>query len=147
MSVLVYVDTNVWVYARDGRFLDKQARAQAWLRSLGRSSAMIVSPQVAKEHHSVAQGKLGLPATAARRATEAILAWCDAPLTRAEIVSAFDIEARWRTSWWDAVNLASALAARCTHFLTEDAQSAPVIAGLHIIDPFIMVPDDLLGAA
>ena len=147
MSVRVYVDTNVWIYARDGRFPEQQARARAWLRSLGRSGAMIVSPQVAKEHHSVAQRKLGLPQAVARQASEAILAWCDAPLTRAEIVMAFDIEARWRTSWWDAVNLASALAARCTHFLTEDAQSAPVIEGLRIIDPFTTAPEELLGAA
>lgn len=147
MSVLVYVDTNVWVYARDGRFPDKQARAQAWLRRLGRSNAMVVSPQVAKEHHSVAQRKLRLPQAAARQASEAILAWCDAPLTRAEIARAFDIEARWKTSWWDAVNLASAIAARCTHFLTEDAQSAPDIESLRIIDPFFVAPDDLLGTA
>ena len=147
MSVRVYVDTNVWVYARDGRFPDKQARAQAWLRSLARSGAMVVSPQVAKEHHSVAQRKLGLPQAAARRASEAILAWCDAPLTRAELERALDIEARWKTSWWDAVNLASALAAHCTHFLTEDAQSAPVIEGLRLIDPLFIAPEDILGAA
>ena len=147
MSVRVYVDTNVWVYARDGRFPDQQACAQAWLRSLARSSAMVVSPQVAKEHHSVAQRKLGLPQAAARRASEAILAWCDAPLTRVEIQRAFDIEARWKTSWWDAVNLASALAADCTHFLTQDAQSAPVIEGMTLIDPFYITPETLLGAA
>ena len=78
---------------------------------------------------------------------QAILAWCDAPLTRAEIMKAFEIEARWRTAWWDALNLASALAAKCTHFLTEDARSAPVIDGLSIIDPFTTAPEDLLGAA
>jgi predicted nucleic acid-binding protein len=147
MSVRVYVDTNVWVYARDGRFPTQQAHAQAWLRSLARSGTMVVSPQVAKEHHSVAQRKLHLPQAAARRASEAILAWCDAPLTRSEIQRAFDIEARWKISWWDAVNLASALAAGCTHFLTEDAQSAPTIEGIRIVDPFHVAPEDLFGAA
>jgi predicted nucleic acid-binding protein len=147
MSVRVYVDTNVWVYARDGRFPDKQARAQAWLRSLGRSSAMTVSPQVASEHHSVAQRKLGLRPAAARQATEAILVWCDAPLTRTEIARALDLQAKFRTSWWDAAHLASALAARCTHFLTEDAQSAPAIEGMKIIDPFVMAPAELVGAS
>jgi len=147
MSVRVYVDTNVWVYARDGRFPTQQAHAQAWLRKLARSGTLVVSPQVAKEHHSAAQRKLGLPQAAARLASEAILAWCDAPLTRSEIQRAFDIEARWKTSWWDAVNLASALAANCTHFLTDDAQSAPVIEGLRLIDPFYTPPEDILGAA
>jgi predicted nucleic acid-binding protein len=78
---------------------------------------------------------------------EALLAYCDAPLTAAETRAALRLEERWRLHWWDAVLLASSIAAGCTHLLSEDAQSSPVIEGVKIIDPFVVAPEDVLGAA
>jgi predicted nucleic acid-binding protein len=104
---------------------------------------MIVSPQVATEHHSVAQRKLKLPADTARRASHAILAWADAPLTRKEVTKAIDLAQAHQLSWWDSLHIASALAARCSHLLTEDAQSTGAIEGLVFLDPFAAGPDAL----
>jgi predicted nucleic acid-binding protein len=62
-----------------------------------------------------------------------------------EVRRALDlIEAR-RMSWWDALLLASAIGAGCTHFLTEDTLGAPTIEGVAIIDPFAVTPEDALG--
>jgi predicted nucleic acid-binding protein len=69
---------------------------------------MIVGPQTATEHHSVARRKLGLSAEMARRATQAILVWADAPLTRREISRAIDLAEAYRLSWWDSLHIASA---------------------------------------
>jgi predicted nucleic acid-binding protein len=59
--------------------------------------------------------------------------------------AALAIEARWNTSWWDSVLLASAVATGCTHFLTEERQSAPVIEGVRIVDPLVTAPEAVLG--
>lgn len=108
---------------------------------------MTVSPQVCNETRSAAERKLKLPKEKAQAAALALLPWCTAPLGPEEVRAAVAIETRWRTSWWDAVLLASAVAARCTHFLSEDKQSAPVIEGVQIIDPFVVAPEDVLERA
>lgn len=63
-----------------------------------------------------------------------------------EVRRAVEIETQWKTSWWDALLLASAVSAKCTHFLTEDRQYAPEIEGVRILDPFAVAPEDVLGA-
>jgi predicted nucleic acid-binding protein len=67
-------------------------------------------------------------------------------MTAAEVDAALSFVDRWGISWWDALILASAKAAGCTHLLTEDAQSASVMEGVKIIDPFLVAPEDVLGA-
>lgn len=47
--------------------------------------------------------------------------------------------------WWDALILASAIGAECTHLVTEDGQSASVIDGVPIIDPFAVAPEEILN--
>jgi predicted nucleic acid-binding protein len=143
MSVRVYVDTNVLIYARDSRFPAKQAQAQVWLRTLARASAMTLGVQVLKEFHAVASHKLGLGRNLAALATRDLFAWCETSLGLQDVETALQIEGRYQTSWWDALNLASAAAAGCSHFLTEDAQSAPVIEGIKIVPMFSAKPADL----
>lgn len=106
---------------------------------------MTVSPQVCNEIRSAAERKLKLPRAQAQAAALALLPWRHAPLGPDQIRAALAIEARWNMSWWDALLLASAVAAGCTHLLTEDKQSAPVIEGVKIIDPFVVAPEAVLG--
>jgi len=139
------VDTNVLIYARDGRFPDKQAKAQAWLRALAQALRLNIGLQVIKEHHSVASRKLGLNPKATATATRELFAWCDRAIEPGDIERALDLQFRYQLSWWDALNIAIALGARCTHFLTEDAPASPIIEGLRIIDPFVTKPESVLG--
>jgi predicted nucleic acid-binding protein len=66
-------------------------------------------------------------------------------MTANEVRRALDLVEARRMSWWDALLLASAISAGCTHFLTEDAQGAPVIDGVMIVDPFVVAPESVLG--
>ncbi len=147
MIVRILVDTNVILYVRDGRFPDKQARCAAWLRAASRSAAMVVSPQVAGEHQLNAQRKLRVQRADAQLATRQLMAYCARGTEPEDVLRALDIETRWNVAWWDAMHIAYAIGAGCTHFLTEDAQSAPTIDGLRIIDPFRASPEEILGAA
>jgi predicted nucleic acid-binding protein len=147
MTALILADTNVVLYSRDGRYPQKQSRCAAWLSRMAATRSLVISPQVAAEHQRNARLKLGESQSDAARTTRLLLNWCPLPTGPEVIQHALDIEARWRTSWWDALHLAYAVSARCTHFLTEDAQSAPVIEGVRIVDPFTAAPEDVLGAA
>ena len=145
MTALILVDTNVILYGRDGRYPSKQARCEAWLNRLAETRRLIISPQVAGEHQRNAQAKLGESQAEAARHTRRLLYWC-AKAADAEIVArALDLEARWKLQWWDAMHLSFAITHGCTHFLTEDAQSAPVIEGVRVIDPFVAAPEAVLG--
>jgi predicted nucleic acid-binding protein len=145
MTVRILVDTNVVIYSLDGRAPEKQKKCAAWLSALTRTRSMVVSPQVCNEFVSVAQKKIPAPADVLREAVEGLLRYCTAPLSDAEVRRALDIQARWRVAWWDAVLIASAVGGSCTHLLSEDAQSSPVIEGVRIIDPFAVAPEAVLG--
>jgi predicted nucleic acid-binding protein len=66
-------------------------------------------------------------------------------MTAEEVARALDLVEARAMSWWDALILASAIGAGCTHLLTEDDQSAPIIEGVKIIDPFAVAPEDVLA--
>jgi len=51
MTALVFVDTNVLIYAQDSANLKKQKQAQAWRRELWLSGAGRVSFQVLQEFY------------------------------------------------------------------------------------------------
>jgi len=146
MSGPVFVDTNVIVSARDGRFPTQQRHCEAWLKALAARRMMVISVQVLKEHRNALRRKLQLDDATAHSATRALFHWCTAPLDVAEVARAMDIERDYRTSWWDALIIASAKAAGCGFLLTEDAQWAATIAGVRIIDPST-APEAVLGAA
>lgn len=141
----LFLDSNVVIYSLDPRDRDKQERCLAWLSLAAARNSLTISPQVCAESRSVAVRKLGLKPKFAREAIERLLPWCTAPMTAEEVRRAFDLVEARRISWWDALLLASAIGAGCTHFVTEDGQSAPIIEGVKIIDPFVVAPEEVLG--
>lgn len=58
MPDLVFVDTNVLVYARDAARAEKQARAAAWMRHLWESRTGRLSFQVLQEYYVTVSAKL-----------------------------------------------------------------------------------------
>jgi predicted nucleic acid-binding protein len=104
-----------------------------------------VSPQVCAETRSVAVRKLGISTEDAAEFVIGLLPWCTAPQTGEEIRRALQLVARWRMGWWDALILASAIGARCTHLLSADGQSAGANDGVTYVDPFRIAPADLFG--
>lgn len=146
MTVLILVDTNVFLYSRDFRFPIKQAQAAAWLKTLALSGKMMTSQQVAGEHQNAAVRKLGNPPAVAAELSRELLRWCPGVMEIADTLRAFDIQSRFKTQWWDAVHISFALAHGCTHFLTEDRMSADEIAGLALVDPFKITPEAFFAA-
>ena len=110
MTDLVFVDTNVLVYARDAGEPDKQPRAEEWLAHLWRSAAGRVSAQVLREFYVTVTAKLdaAVPRSEARKDVRDLLAWRH-DIEEAHLVEdAWRIEDRHKIHWWDALIVAAA---------------------------------------
>ena len=138
MIAPVFVDTNVFIYARDPADPAKQARAREWLTSLWQENLGRTSVQVLSEFYVNVTRKLARPVRPADawREVESLLAWSPQPIDKALLVRARELEERWRLSWWDAMIVAAAQLQDCALLLTEDLQDRAVFAGVTVRNPF-----------
>ncbi|MYB41658.1 MAG: PIN domain-containing protein [Chloroflexi bacterium] len=139
----VFVDTNVLVYARDPGHPEKQERSLEWLAHLWASGDGRVSTQVLNEYYATVTRRLapGLPQARARADVEALFAWDPQPVDRAIVQRAFEIGEATRIPHWDALIVAAAHAAGCTHLLSEDLSDGQRIDAVTVISPFTHTPD------
>ena len=141
-----FVDTNVLLYLRDNRETAKQAIALRWIESLEAVDAIVISPQVVNEYCNVTLNKLPLASRERLRDVAAGMAkWCTAETSAATALAALDLQAQMHVRFYDAVLLASARAARCTYFLSEDLQHDRLIGDMRILNPFAIAPDAILS--
>ena len=133
-----FVDTNILVYARDKSDPGKLARAEEILDVLWRSRTGRLSAQVLQEYYVTVTRKLkpGLSRAEARQDVRDLLEWNPRPVGAGILESAWEIEDRWKLSWWDSLVAASALDCGTTVLLSEDMQDGLVIHSLQILDPF-----------
>ena len=141
----VFVDTNVLVYARDPADPEKQERALAWVDQLWASGQGRLSTQVLNEYYATVTRRLtpGLPPARARADVEALFAWDPQPVDRALVQRAFEIGEAAQISHWDALIVAAAHAAGCTHLLSEELSDGQRIDTVTVISPFTHSPDML----
>jgi predicted nucleic acid-binding protein len=146
MSVRVFVDTNVLVYARDATEPDKQRTCHAWLAALWDHRAGSLSFQVLQEYYVTVTRKLspGLDPETARDDVRALLAWQPLTATDQTLEAAWLIQDRHQLSWWDSLIVAAAQARRCRYLLTEDLQADQDIGGVTILSPFEASPENCL---
>ncbi len=145
----VFVDSNIVVYAMDRNGGLKRSRCRAWLSRLGPAKAMTLSVQVLNEAYATLTGKHGLhpEADGVRRTLEDLARWMTAPLDWTVVQAAWGLQDRYRIHVWDALLLASANAAGCTHFLSEDLNEGQRYGGVTAVNPFRHLPEDVLGPA
>lgn len=138
MSAAVFVDTNVFVYARDASDPAKQVAAEEWLRMLWVEQRGRTSVQVLTEYYSVVTRKLkpGLEPDDAWDDVASLLAWDPQPIDRATLLRAQFVERRYRLSWWDALIVAAAQLQNCGILLSEDLQHGLRCDGVTIRNPF-----------
>lgn len=132
MSVGVFLDTNVLVYA-NSKGDDRTAAARQLLLDGG-----VVGVQVLNEFASVARAKLALTWAEVQEAIENILILCPnpRPLGIETHLRALGLSKRYGFSIWDALIVAAAAEAGCSTLYTEDLQHGQVIDGVRIENPF-----------
>lgn len=138
-----FVDTNVFVYRRHAEAGPKQARAAAIVERLWREGDGRTSVQVLQEYYNVATRKLLLPAKEIRLSVRRLFVWKPVAADLEIFQRAWNIEDRYALSFWDALVVASAQAADCTHLLTEDLQDGQDLDGLIVMNPFKLPSADL----
>lgn len=145
---LVFVDTNVLIYAEDGAEADKQQRALDWIERLWRARSGRLSTQVLNEFYVNVTRKLrpAMPQGDARaRVRRYAAGWNPWQIDHATVETAWAMEARHGLQYWDCLVLAAAQHSGCTLVLSEDMQHEGRYGAVQVINPFISSIDDVLG--
>ena len=135
MPARAFVDTNVLVYAFDDADPAKRDRARSLLAD---DVPLVISAQVIGEFYMVVTRKLAIPLSEAHAsaAVDELLRLpvvpIDAELTRAAVSTSRAA----RLSYWDALIIEAAAAARCDRVLTEDLAAGSTIRSVRVENPF-----------
>jgi len=138
MTGLVFVDTNVLLYAIDSREGSKHQCASDWLGRLWRERNGRTCVQVLSEFFVNATRKLslGLPREQAWEHVVALSAWDPQATDFLVLQLGMQIQSRYGLSWWDSLVVAAAHRQGCGTLLTEDLQHGAVYAGVTVLNPF-----------
>lgn len=138
MTDPVFVDTNVFLYARDAGEPVKRPRAVSWLEHLWAERLGRTSMQVLSEYYVNATRKLdpGLSPDEAWDDVEMLLTWNPLPIDALLLQTGREIERRHRLSWWDSLIVGAARLQGCSLLLSEDLQDGAVIGGVTVRSPF-----------
>jgi predicted nucleic acid-binding protein len=144
MTALVFVDTNVLIYAQDSANLKKQKQAQAWRRELWLSGAGRVSFQVLQEFYVNIIQRWPDARGQARAEVRDLVAWNPVRADTDLIERAWVLQDRYQLSFWGSLIVAAAKTAACRYLLTEDLQDGQNFDGLRVINPFRNDPASVL---
>lgn len=133
---LDFIDSNVVVFANDGRDAAKQKVALAVIGDAIRSGNGVISTQVLQEYANVALGKLGQRQDVVLRQL--------ALLERLQVVSqtpvlvrrGVELQGLYGISFWDAAMVAAAESRGCARILSEDLNAGQFYTGVAVINPF-----------
>lgn len=134
----VFVDTNVFVYAKDPNEPTKQPLAASWIDRLWREGRGRTSIQVVSEFYVTATRKKGAPPAKAWEDAIRLMSWNPLPIDATVIRLARETELRYRIGWWDSLIVAAAELQDCATVLSEDLQDGGVYGGVTVRSPFTL---------
>lgn len=145
---LVFVDSNVLIYAEDGAEGRKQSQALAWIEQLWQARTGRLSTQVLSEFYVNVTRKLNpaMPQGDARAKVRRYAAgWSPWQIDQPTVETAWAMEARHGLQYWDCLILAAAQHSGCTLVLSEDMQHQAHYGAVQVINPFLVAIDDVLA--
>jgi predicted nucleic acid-binding protein len=140
MTAPVFVDTNIFVYARQAGEPRKQLLASQWIERLWRDQLGRTSIQVLNELYVTLTRKIHpvLSADSAWDHIGTLLAWEPQPLNAELLTRAREINRRHSLIWWDSLIVGAAQMQSCTLLLTEDLQDRAIYGGVSVRNPFAL---------
>jgi len=137
-NVPTFVDTNILVYAEDRDAGSKHAIARDLVAGLWRSGQGAVSIQVLQELYVTVTRKVPRPLNPeeARAIVQQYLTWRVVANTGGRLLAAMSRSSGFKISFWDALIVEAAHAARCDRLLTEDLNHGQRIGDLLVVNPF-----------
>ena len=142
MTALVFVDTNVLLYAVDNADVAKQRAALGWREALWKSRLGRISYHVLQEFYVNAVAKRQHTRDEARAEIRDLIEWNPIATTPELLEDAWRIQDRYKISFWDAAIVAAAGIASCRYLLTEDLQEGCSMNGVVVVNPFEHPPAD-----
>jgi predicted nucleic acid-binding protein len=142
MDDKVFVDTNVLVYAWDSTEPEKQRQALAWMTHLWKARTGRLSYQVLTEFYITVTRKLdpGMEPERARRNVRLFFPWHPVQIDSRAVETAWQVQDRYRLSWWDALIVSAARSAGCRYLLTENFSSGQEFYEIKVVNPFLSSP-------
>lgn len=137
MTDVVFVDTNILIYAHDQAAGQKRERAARALERLWDEQTGRVSVQVLQEFYVTITQKLAGARATAREVIRTYTPWVHYPTTPETILRASEIAELAQLSFWDALIVASAEQAGASQLYTEDLNAGQTIAGVKIVNPLV----------
>jgi predicted nucleic acid-binding protein len=137
---MLFVDTNVFLYARQANERIKQPAAAAWVEHAWRERTGRTSMQVLSEYYVNATRKI-VPARSPDDAWDdvrALMAWNPLPIDAALLERGREIQRRYGLAWWDSLIVGAAGLQGCTLLLTEDLQDGAIYEGVTVRSPFTL---------
>ena len=132
----IFIDTNILIYALDKNEPVKQAKARDLLRITESDRLGVISTQVLQEYYIVATQKLKVRPEMAKKIISSLSKFETVVINQPIIEKAIDISFLNKISFWDALIVASAAAARCRFIWTEDLNHDQIINKVKIENPF-----------
>lgn len=144
MTAPVFVDTNVLIYAVDLADPRKQRLAKKWLNELWKGRMGRLSFQVLQEFYVKVSQKGLATVDEARAEVRDLTAWHPVSVNGDLLRRSWEIQDRYRLSFWDALIVAAAKTSACHHLLTEDLQDGQNLDGVLVVSPFTHEPASLI---
>ena|SRR5579862_4840879 len=140
MNDLVFVDSNVFLYAVDRANPTKHEAARLWRSELWKSRRGRVSFQVLQEFYANVTRKHPSAEQQAKAEIRNLLAWKPVVIDAEILETGWKIQERYRLSFWDSLIVAAATVSSCGYLLTEDLQADQNFDGIVVVNPFRSAP-------
>jgi predicted nucleic acid-binding protein len=144
MAELVFVDTNVLIYARDRKSADKREICRSWLAELVQRQSARLNMQVLNEFTRwVLANEPARALPDVRAEVEALREWGDRAVDQEDQALAWKVRASLGYQWFDCLLLAAAENSGCRFFLTEDMADRARFRSITLINPFRASPSEI----
>ena len=139
MADKFFVDTNILIYAHDRSAGVKHQRARHAIESLWTTGQGVLSTQILQELCISLRRKLArpLPVDEVRRLIQDYLSWEIVVNAPEAVIQALEIEARYKTSFWDALILQAAEQSGAAILYSEDLAAKQSYGTVRVVNPLI----------
>jgi predicted nucleic acid-binding protein len=137
MSDKYFVDTNILIYAHDRTAGTKHQRARDLVESLWSSEQGVLRTQVLQELCVNLQRKLPEPLSVEeiRKLIQDYRSWEIVVNTPESILQALELQARYKTSFWDALVLHAAERSGAEVLYSEDLATDQKYGTVRVVNP------------
>lgn len=137
---MVFIDTNIFVYAHDDTDVQKSQKARSLLIELVKTQEGRISTQVIQEFCNVVLRKSVIPMKIGdirKILDEVMLPFLEHKPDAAFYFRALDIYKKYSLSFYDALIVQAAIDMKCSILYSEDLQTGAQYEKVKIINPFV----------